>query len=44
MSWWCVLQEIPVDFNIKDKIENILQDVQADQKRARTMDIDDFIL
>lgn len=34
---------MPADFNIKEKVEKILIDSQADQKRARTMDIDDFI-
>lgn len=28
---------------MKDKIEEILQSEGADQKRARTMDIDDFL-
>lgn len=36
-------KEIPEDFNIKDKVENILTEAEADQKRARTMDIDDFM-
>ncbi|XP_017784635.1 PREDICTED: probable dimethyladenosine transferase [Nicrophorus vespilloides] len=41
----CSLQnkEIPSDFSIKAKVEEILIDVQAEQKRARTMDIDDFM-
>lgn len=36
-------KDLPEDFNIKEKIEEILSKVEADQKRARTMDIDDFI-
>ncbi|KAI4464942.1 dimethyladenosine transferase [Holotrichia oblita] len=36
-------QELPNDFSIKDKIETILSGVEAEQKRSRTMDIDDFI-
>jgi hypothetical protein len=39
-SFW---QTIPEDFNLKDKIETILVDNKFDQKRARTMDMDDFI-
>ncbi|XP_028137512.1 probable dimethyladenosine transferase [Diabrotica virgifera virgifera] len=37
-------KELPDDFSIKEKIEDILTKVEADQKRARTMDIDDFIM
>ncbi|KAJ8913519.1 hypothetical protein NQ315_017070 [Exocentrus adspersus] len=36
-------KQIPEDFNIKTKIEEILSKIEADQKRARTMDTDDFI-
>ncbi|KAJ8943361.1 hypothetical protein NQ318_002594 [Aromia moschata] len=36
-------KDIPADFSIKDKIEHILTNLQADQKRARTMDTDDFM-
>ncbi|XP_018574063.1 probable dimethyladenosine transferase [Anoplophora glabripennis] len=36
-------KEIPADFNIKSKIEEILTKIEADQKRARTMDVDDFM-
>ncbi|EEB15477.1 dimethyladenosine transferase, putative [Pediculus humanus corporis] len=35
--------EIPNNFNIKEKIEPILEKIGADSKRARTMDIDDFL-
>ncbi|XP_055679329.1 probable dimethyladenosine transferase [Lutzomyia longipalpis] len=35
--------EIPEGFNIKAKIEEILVTNKADQLRARTMDIDDFM-
>ncbi|XP_072402670.1 probable dimethyladenosine transferase [Diabrotica undecimpunctata] len=37
-------KELPEDFSIKEKIEDILTKAEADQKRARTMDIDDFIM
>ncbi|XP_023027247.2 probable dimethyladenosine transferase [Leptinotarsa decemlineata] len=37
-------KEIQPDFNIKQKIEKILTEVEADQKRARTMDTDDFLV
>ncbi|GJQ67596.1 hypothetical protein Trydic_g8401 [Trypoxylus dichotomus] len=37
-------QELPNDFSIKDKLESILSTVEADQKRARSMDINDFIV
>lgn len=30
-------------FDIKNKVEDILKSNDADQKRARTMDIDDFM-
>ncbi|KRT82248.1 hypothetical protein AMK59_4771 [Oryctes borbonicus] len=36
-------QELTDTFSIKDKIESILSTVEADQKRARSMDINDFI-
>lgn len=38
-----MFQEVPADLNIKNKIEDILKGIEADQKRARTMDMDDFI-
>lgn len=31
------------EFDIKSKVEDILTTNEADQKRARTMDIDDFM-
>lgn len=34
---------IPEDFNIKVKLETILTETEADQKRARTMHIEDFM-
>lgn len=37
------LQTIPDNFDIKQLINNILKKVEAESKRARTMDIDDFI-
>ncbi|XP_043598325.1 probable dimethyladenosine transferase [Bombus pyrosoma] len=36
-------KEIPEGFNIKEMINDILQKADAENKRARTMDIDDFI-
>lgn len=32
-----------MDFDIKAKVENILQSLEADKMRARSMDIDDFM-
>ncbi|XP_025831455.1 probable dimethyladenosine transferase [Agrilus planipennis] len=37
-------KEIPKDFSMKKTLENILSEVEADKKRARTMDVDDFIM
>jgi len=34
---------MPESFNIKDAIETVLTGLKADQMRARTMDIDDFM-
>lgn len=36
-------QDIPEDFDIKQKVNEILMKCEADQMRARTMDIDDFM-
>lgn len=36
-------QEVPQGFNIKELVERILTKIEADQKRARSMKIDDFI-
>ncbi|CAD1478422.1 unnamed protein product, partial [Heterotrigona itama] len=36
-------KELPEGFNIKNMINDILQKADAENKRARTMDIDDFI-
>ncbi|XP_017884874.1 probable dimethyladenosine transferase [Ceratina calcarata] len=36
-------KEIPENFDIKQMINTILQEADAENKRARTMDIDDFI-
>ncbi|XP_045769578.1 probable dimethyladenosine transferase [Maniola jurtina] len=36
-------KEIPEDFDIKEKLQQILLQAEADQLRARTMDIDDFM-
>ncbi|XP_070493126.1 probable dimethyladenosine transferase [Chironomus tepperi] len=35
--------DVPKDFDIKSKIEEILTTLEADKLRARTMDIDDFM-
>jgi len=35
--------EMPTDFNIKEKVEKILNDQNMNAIRARTMDIDDFM-
>jgi 18S rRNA (adenine1779-N6/adenine1780-N6)-dimethyltransferase len=35
--------DVPKDFDIKSKIEEILTTIEADKLRARTMDIDDFM-
>nr|CAG4641002.1 EOG090X08Z3 [Eulimnadia texana] len=42
---FCSLNNIKVDegFSLKDKIESILVEIGFDKKRARTMDLDDFI-
>ncbi|XP_022913605.1 probable dimethyladenosine transferase [Onthophagus taurus] len=34
---------VPEDLSIKEKVEEILKSINANEKRARTMDIDDFI-
>ncbi|XP_059051027.1 probable dimethyladenosine transferase [Achroia grisella] len=36
-------KDIPEDFDIKQKVQEILTNAEADQMRARTMDIDDFM-
>ncbi|XP_026758737.1 probable dimethyladenosine transferase [Galleria mellonella] len=36
-------KEVPEDFDIKQKVQDILTKEEADQMRARTMDIDDFM-
>lgn len=36
--------DIPDSFDMKQKIENILQNSNSELKRARTMDIDDFMM
>lgn len=42
----CSVNNIPLpkDFNIKDQIENVLKENNFSQKRARTMEIDEFLL
>lgn len=35
--------DLPAEFNIKDKVEDILNGIDAGSKRARTMDTDDFM-
>lgn len=39
----CILQPIPADFDGKTKVTELLEKNGYDQKRARTMDIDDFL-
>lgn len=34
---------VPSDFDIKVKVDSILKSIEFDQKRARSMDIDDFL-
>ena len=36
-------EEVPADFKIKDLIDTVLNDSGFREKRARTMDIDDFM-
>lgn len=36
-------KNVPDDFNIKQLINHVLKKIEAENKRARTMDIDDFI-
>lgn len=36
-------QDLPADFDIKEKVETILEKLAADKMRARSMDIDDFM-
>lgn len=36
-------QDVPQDFNIKEKVEQILIKLEVEKMRARTMDIDDFM-
>lgn len=36
-------QEIPEGFDIKQTVQEILTNAEADQMRARTMDVDDFM-
>ena len=38
------LQIIPENFDMKQKIDSILLNSQSETKRARSMDIDDFML
>uniref|UniRef100_A0A672HN55 rRNA adenine N(6)-methyltransferase n=1 Tax=Salarias fasciatus TaxID=181472 RepID=A0A672HN55_SALFA len=37
-------QEVPADFSISKKIESVLQESDFSEKRARSMDIDDFMV
>ena len=43
-SSWSLEQEIPADFSITKKIESVLQVAEFSEKRARSMDIDDFMV
>lgn len=38
------LQEVPADFSISKKIDGVLQEANFNEKRARSMDIDDFMV
>uniref|UniRef100_A0A8C3AUK1 rRNA adenine N(6)-methyltransferase n=1 Tax=Cyclopterus lumpus TaxID=8103 RepID=A0A8C3AUK1_CYCLU len=40
----CSRTEVPADFSIINKIESVLKEVEFSEKRARTMDIDDFMV
>ncbi|XP_048256030.1 probable dimethyladenosine transferase [Haliotis rufescens] len=42
-SLFCHNIAIPADFDIKEKVVKILEETSFDKKRARTMDIDDFL-
>jgi hypothetical protein len=42
-QFYFFFQDIPVDFDIKTKVEGILESLDADKLRARSMDIDDFM-
>lgn len=37
------LQDMSPDFEIKQLVESVLQEAGASEKRARTMDLDDFM-
>ncbi|XP_044261985.1 probable dimethyladenosine transferase [Tribolium madens] len=37
-------KEVPPGFSVKEKVEQVLKGVEGEQKRARTMDIDDFMV
>ncbi|VDH94219.1 18S rRNA (adenine1779-N6/adenine1780-N6)-dimethyltransferase [Mytilus galloprovincialis] len=41
----CSLKSVPIppDFDVKTKVAELLQKNEYDKKRARTMDIDDFL-
>ncbi|XP_029019825.1 probable dimethyladenosine transferase isoform X2 [Betta splendens] len=36
--------EVPADFSISNKIESVLKEAEFSEKRARSMDIDDFMV
>lgn len=38
-----IFQDVAMDFDIKTKVEEILESLDADKLRARSMDIDDFM-
>lgn len=38
------MQEVPQDFSIAQKIDSVLQESKFNDKRARSMDIDDFMV
>lgn len=43
MWFFFELQEIMSDFDIKQLIEKVLHEADASEKRARMMDLDDFM-
>ena len=39
----CFSQAIPADLDMKAKVETVLSSIGFDKKRARAMDVDDFL-
>jgi 18S rRNA (adenine1779-N6/adenine1780-N6)-dimethyltransferase len=36
-------ESIPEDLNVKERVQEVLESIDFKEKRARTMDIDDFM-